>query len=53
MILVNQRCRVAVIAQDRCYVAVIARIMVCCPGPGRTLPISMIDGQYLAHRAPY
>jgi len=26
--------------------------MVCCPTASRTLPISMIDGQYLAHGGP-
>jgi hypothetical protein len=41
MILVNRRCYFAAIAQDH---GVLGR-------PSRTLPISMIDGQYLTHGA--
>jgi hypothetical protein len=43
MILVNRCCSSAVVDQDHGVLA----------GPRRTLPISMIDGQYLAHGAPY
>jgi hypothetical protein len=43
VILVNRCCSGAVVDQDHGVLG----------GPSRTLPIFMIDGQYLTHGAPY